>query len=397
MHKILNITLIITVLCFSLFITSYAAGTDYTYSPFWFQTVLNNSSWASNDSTNTTARGTYSNADVEYISINNRVLGYDSIGDKPIPCVVVKNKRYDTKLINNYIPISYQLQPNETLTFQVLLCFYTGYNPNNLYFDLNFKNSGGSNVSFNKVISLYNDIKIGDLIYNTSYPNEVITGVNPNYNGSGAVINFSYTNNTSLTQNIDSLTFYCATSTSNTFNEMAFGFFANTNDIVNLPGYVEDNLVRIGNELKSVNSSLSDIEFLLQDVLDALDSLEGTVGSAGSSSAGYYEKAEGYFESVTTPESSDVEKQEEITEKIEAEKAEQEEILNTLDEVNNYVPDEFTLDTMTQTSKNLVLQTEDSIEFKSVLSSIFFNDIFLMLIVSVFSFATAGYVLFGKR
>ena len=396
MHKILNITLIITVLCFS-FITSYAAGTDYTYSPFWFQTVLNNSSWASNDSTNTTARGNYSNADVEYISINDRVLGYDSIGDKPIPCVVVQNKRYDTKLINNYIPVSYQLQPNETLTFQVLLCFYAGYNPNNLYFDLNFKNSGGSNVSFNKVISLYNDIKIGDLIYNTSYPNEVITGVNPNYNGSGAVINFSYTNNTSLTQNIDSLTFYCATSTSNTFNQMAFGFFANTNDIVNLPGYVEDNLVRIGNELKSVNSSLSDIEFLLQDVLDALDSLEGTVGSAGSSSAGYYEKAEGYFVSVTTPESSVVEKQEEITEKIEEEKQEQEEILETLDEVNNYVPSDETLDSMQEYSHVMVDITETSPSFKNAIDSLFFNPYFITILLSAFGFATASYVFFGKR
>lgn len=373
----------------SLSIPSFAAGVDYEYSPEWFTAIINNTSWRGLDVDGNVTRGTYSESDIDFLSLNGKIFGYNVIGDEPFPLVVNSFRGNDIRSVNMYFPFDVTVLPNQSIELSLVLLFTsTIQSPDDVYTAMSF-NYNDVSYSFVGDSVIYDDIILGDLIYNSS--GDIITGLEPNYSSNGKFITYTYTNNTAVSQHISSVNWLVRSpSITDTFNIFTFGFIANNTSAVVLPSYVENNLIQIGNELKKQTSYLDEIIAILDILVEGMDSVGAAVGSISSSSSSYQDK-------VITPTPEDVEKDEEVNQIIEQEKQEQEEILETLDEMNQYVPSDDTLDSMQEYSHTMIDVTETSPSFQSAIGDLFFNSIFLPILLAAFGFATASYVFFGKR
>lgn len=388
MKKIIVLLLSLSILI-SLAIPSYAAGVDYEYSSEWFTAILNNTSWRGLDVDGTITRGTYSNSDTDFLSLNGKIFGYNSIGDEPYPVVINSFRGNDIRSINSYFPLDITVLPNQSIELSIILLFTSAIeNPDDVFTSLGFTYNDVS-YSFSGSSVGYDNIVLGDLIYNSS--GDIITGLEPNYSSNGKYITYTYTNNTSVSQHISSVNWLVRSpSNTETFNTITFGFIANNTTAVVLPSYVENNLIQIGNELKKQTSYLDEITAILDILVEGMDSVGAAVGSISSSSSSYQDK-------VINPTPEDIEKEEEVSERIESEKQEQEEILATLDKVEDYNITKNQLDDISTEITTVLSSTKENKNLFDVFNDIFFGPFATIFITFVFTFATVSYVFFGKR
>ena len=387
-------------------ISSFAMGNDYTLTPVWYDAVL--------DSTEVTASRSGSqiitgNIESQYIDNNYLQVNGDLVlGGLQNPDVF-SNYFYGTSSgtfspptdegVNNltfFSPFNVELLPGQTINFTPAI--FIKDNSASAQYNMSaacritFSDGSYHQLNTNEIgRKYYSNADIVTIDLNTS---GVPVGVDVVEHGELVILYCNFTNNTDSSLLISSFNVSLSSLyTYNGWNVLGFryGFISTPSDtIVNLPSYVEDNLINISNKLASQDEHLKSILREFDEVQLQLQALIDSESSGNSIITNYYQ-------SILEPTTEQLIKQEELTAAVEAAKEELEELKEIIETAVMPDSDELSSLTSSSSSQEIIASSLNNEVFNDAFSLFFSYDFIVNMLFCSLTFATLGFILFGKR
>lgn len=429
MKKIIILFFVVLALLTTSSITAFALGNDFTFSPAWYDGVLNNSLFSytkveyNGNTGNESIVSEGSDLEISdlhnayilnsYVRLNGNLVGSNASPNKYVYFEYGDSYKGQVapsegfKVVEFDSPVSVTVEPNQTFNFQVLFLIkhhpsnsnYSGYE-----YEINIRDIirlidkndhiytlSNSNETNKKESLYYKDVELGHLQYSSSSSIHGTWVTDNTYEGH--LINCSWTNNTDSSITLKSIhsRFNRLISTSWLIPGFLYGFISqNSDNSVVLPSYVEENLIDIKNELLSQSS---DFKTLLRELDDLQIQIDELIAAQSSSSS----LINNYYQTITVPTEQQVIKQAELSQAVADAKHQLEEMKEVMTSVK--VPtaqDVFTATNSTQTQVSID-EALNNTDINNILKSLFDNSIIVTMLLSVISIATVGYILFGKR
>lgn len=402
MKKIISVIFLMLALLLSFSLNAFAIGNDWTFNSNYFSVAMANSTnyfgyTSDNGSVSKVSTSEYrvrfNGVEITYPLVGGIYKGTASNGS-------FNESYYVVDYMSFNIPMVFTVPAGETVTFQFYIQGYVrgAYNP---YVDIESVSAGLKLNSNNNTIIL-SDIQYNKVSCDSEIGKQVVdltgqqTGFEVIEAGEGFLFTIKYNNNSSYDRKfksfhfnvtLDNNTFYSANESDNQ-HFLYYGFFAEKESNTILPSYVEENLISIGNEIKTTNEKLQTLISQIEELQKQLEEIKNEMGGNSSTTNNYYNQ-------IVNPSPEQTAKQQELQQMLDTAKEELAEMQKTMGTVTVPTASDISSATSydTQVSIDNALNNED---VNGILSLFFDNSLILTMLLSVISIATVGYVLHGK-